>query len=139
MTTNSSEATRIVLEIEGVEVTAHLDGSATSASLLAWLPLTLPFRDMGGQEKLADLGDALSLDGAPSRSDARSRTIGYYSPARSLVLYYEYVGAFAGIVPLGSFDDVEPVRDLADGTHVTLRLATHSTSAFAKGPHHDNS
>ena len=129
MTTNSGETTPIVLEVGGVEVTARLDGSATSAALVSRLPLTLPFRDLGGQEKLADLEEALSVDGAPSQSDARPRTIGYYSPTRNLVLYYEYVGAFAGIVPLGSFDDVEPVRDLADGTHVTLRLATHSASA----------
>ncbi|QHC58732.1 cyclophilin-like fold protein [Rathayibacter sp. VKM Ac-2760] len=126
MTTNSREATPIVLDIGGVEVTARLDGSATSASLLARLPLTLTFRDLGGQEKLADLGEALSLRGAPDRSDARPCTIGYYSPTRNLVLYYEHVGSFAGIVPFGTFDAIEPVRDLADGTLVTLRLSESS-------------
>jgi hypothetical protein len=123
MTTAPGAATPIVLEIDGVKVSGRLDASATSESLLALLPLTLSFRDMGGQEKLADLGVALSLDGAPSRSDAQPLTIGYYSPTQNLVLYYEHVGTFSGIVPLGEFDDLGPVKDLADGTRVTLRHA----------------
>lgn len=123
MTATSEPPTAIVLEIDGVEIPGRLEGGATSASLLARLPRTLPFRDMGGQEKLADLGEALDLLGAPSRSDTQPRTIGYYGPTRNLVLYYEYVGTFSGIVPFGSFDDLGPVEDLADGTPVTLRRA----------------
>lgn len=123
MTTAPGMSTPIVLEIDGVEIAARLDGSPTSESLLARLPLTLRFRDMGAQEKLADLGAALDLDGAPARSAAQPLTIGYYSPTRNLVLYYEHVGTFSGIVPIGSFDDLGPVRDLADGTPVTVRRA----------------
>lgn len=53
---------------------------ATSVSLLAQLPLTLSFRDHGGQEKNSRLPAPLDLAGAPDGSDAAPLTIGYCVP-----------------------------------------------------------
>ena len=74
-----------------------------------------------GQEKIAALPAPLSLDGESARSDAPALTIGYYNPSQSLVVYYEDVGTFGGIVPLGRLDDVGPVVARTEDFTATLR------------------
>ena len=119
---SAAEALRVVVDLgDGTQVTGELDGSATARSLLEQLPLTLAFRDFGGQEKIAALPAPLSLDGAPARSDAPALTIGYYTPSQSLVLYYEDVGSFGGIVPIGHLDDVGPLVARTEDFTATLR------------------
>lgn len=85
--------------------------SAATASLLELLPLELSFTDFGGQEKLAALPESLDLDGMPVGSSAEPGTIGYYAPDQALVLYYESVGYYQGIIPLGTFEDVASIKD----------------------------
>ena len=92
-------------------VTGVLHPSAATASLLAMLPLKLSFTDFGGQEKLAALPESLDLGGMPDGSSAEPGTIGYYAPHQVLVLYYESVGYYRGIIPLGTFEDVASIRD----------------------------
>ncbi|MDN4644775.1 cyclophilin-like fold protein [Arthrobacter sp. PsM3] len=111
------------MELDGREIAGELDNSPTSASLLAQLPLMLSFRDHGGQEKISELPAPLDLDGAPKGSDAAPPTIGYYAPERSLVLYYHQVGRFAGIVPIGTYQNSDAVRNQIDGFTVTIRKA----------------
>ncbi len=96
--------TAITIEFDGREVHGTLADNATARSLLAHLPLMLSFSDYGGQEKIARLPQSLSTDGAAAASDAPARTIGYYVPNQSLVLYYDDVGRFNGIVPIGTYD-----------------------------------
>lgn len=115
-------STPLLLDVDGSTISARLDGSAVSASLVEQLPLTLPVRDFGGQEKVADLPEPLDLDGAPAGSGAESGMIGYYAPDQRLILYYEQVGYHAGIVPLGTFDNVPAIEGLPDGTTLTLRV-----------------
>lgn len=115
-------STALLLDVDGSAITAHLDDSAVSASLLAQLPLTLPIRDFGGQEKVADLPEPLDLDGAPAGSGAEPGMIGYYVPDQRLILYYEQVGYHAGIVPLGTFDDVLAIKALPNGTTLTMQV-----------------
>lgn len=43
--------------------------------------------------------------------------------AWALVLYYEHVGHFNGIVPIGMFEDLAAVRDQEDGFTATLDVA----------------
>lgn len=121
--TATSTTTPIVIELQGQRIAGKLDGSATSASLLAQLPLTLKFRDHGGQEKLAQLPAPLDLEGAPEGSDAAPLTIGYYAPDQSLVLYYRHVGHFNGIVPLGTYEITGAIENQADGFAATIRKA----------------
>ena len=113
--------TPVVLQIDGTTISARLEDSAASASLLAQLPLTLLFRDFDGQEKVAELPEPLDLDGAPAGSNADPGMIGYYVPDQRLILYYDQVGYYAGIVPLGTFDDVPTIERLMDGSLVTIR------------------
>ncbi len=110
-----------MLDLDGTAISGRLDDSAASTSLLGRLPLTLPFRDVGGQEKVAELPEPLDLDGAPAGSNADPGMIGYYVPDQRLILYYDQVGYYAGIVPLGTFDDVPAIEGLMDGSLVTIR------------------
>lgn len=106
-----SAATPITIDVNGTVVTGALAPSAAAASLLARLPLDLRFEDFGGQEKIASLPAPLSLDGMPEGGSAEPGTIGYYAPDQGLVLYYDSVGYYPGIIPLGTFDDIAAVRD----------------------------
>ncbi|MEW1985905.1 cyclophilin-like fold protein [Pseudarthrobacter oxydans] len=117
----AAETTPITIDIDGGTVTGALSSNATARSLIQQLPLTLSFRDYGGQEKIADLPEALSLDGVPAGDSAEPLTIGYYAPDQALVLYYESVGYSRGIVRIGSFDDLAAIRDQTSG--FTARLA----------------
>jgi hypothetical protein len=103
--------TPIHISFDGAAVSGTLFDNATARSLIGRLPLTLSFSDYGGQEKLAKLPEPLSLDGVPPGDDAGPLTIGYYAPGQVLVLYYEPVGYYQGIVRIGTFDDLEAIRN----------------------------
>ena len=117
----SSQLAPITIQIDGETVTGTLSGNTAARSLIEQLPLTLSFDDYGGKEKIAELPEPLSLDGVPAGDDADPLTIGYYAPDQALVLYYEHVGYFPGIVRIGSFDDLATIRDHTGG--FTARLA----------------
>ena len=116
-----ADSTPITIQIDGETVTGTLSSNATARTLIGQLPLTISFRDYGGQEKIADLPEALSLDGVPAGDRAEPLTIGYYAPDQALVLYYESVGYSRGIVRIGSLDDLAAIRDKTGG--FTARLA----------------
>ncbi len=116
----SSQLAPITIQIDGETVTGTLSGNAAARSLIEQLPLTLSFSDYGGKEKIAELPEPLSLDGVPAGDDADPLTIGYYAPDQALVLYYEHVGYFPGIVRIGSFDDLATIRDRTGGFTATL-------------------
>jgi len=103
--------TALSITVNARTVTAQLGDNAATTSLLAQLPLELYFADFGGQEKIARIPSPLALDGLPTGGSAEPGTIGYYAPDQSLVLYYDSVGYYPGIIPLGVFDDIAAVRD----------------------------
>lgn len=116
--------TPIAINFDGAAVKGSLFGNATARSLVDWLPLKISFSDFGGQEKLAKLPAPLSLDGVPPGDDADPLTIGYYAPGQALVLYYEHVGYYQGIVQIGTFDDLAAIRDRNGGFTATISLGT---------------
>jgi hypothetical protein len=120
----TAEGTPVTIRIDGGTVTGTLSGNATARFLIDQLPLTLSFSDYGGQEKLAELPGPLSLDGVPAGDDADPLTIGYYAPGQALVLYYEHVGYFRGIVRIGTFDDLATVRDRRGRFTATLSVSS---------------
>lgn len=108
-----SSDTSIVITFGGTAIDGTLTPSATTDALVAQLPLELSFDDHGNQEKVADLPAPLSIAGMPEGSGAGPGVIGYYAPNQVLVLYYDEVPYFTGIVPIGTFEDVAAVRDAA--------------------------
>lgn len=113
-TNSPSEATvtdtDILITINATTIRGTLQPSAATTSLLSQLPLELSFRDYGGQEKIADLPRPVSLDGMPAGGAAEPGTIGYYAPDQALVLYYKHVDYFTGIIPIGTFTDLEAIQ-----------------------------
>jgi hypothetical protein len=99
----------------------ELDGSAASKSLLAQFPLTLSFRDHGGQEKIAAIPAPLDLQDSTAGSDAAALTLGYYVPEQSLVLYYRHVGYFAGIIPIGTYESADALKNQRRDFTATIR------------------
>ena len=116
----SSQPTPITIHIDGETVAGTLSGNTAARSLIEQLPLTLSFGDYGGTDKIAELPEPLSLDGVPAGDDADPLTIGYNAPDQVLVLYYEHVGYFPGIVRIGSFDDLASIRDRTGRFTATL-------------------
>lgn len=104
-------------------LTGTLTDSDPSRELVEQHPLTLSFSDFGGQEKTAPLPVPLPLDGVPSGSDAEPLTIGYYVPDQVLVLFYERVGYFTGIVRLGALDAGADIEAFESDFSATLDLA----------------
>ncbi|MGY4857299.1 cyclophilin-like fold protein [Cryobacterium sp. AP23] len=119
----SKAATGIVIKVGDQGIAGELDDSITAASLIAQLPLTLSFRDYGGHEKMAELPAALDVTVAPAESDAEPLTIGYYAPEQRLILYYDYVASFPGIIPIGSYEDTDAIENQTAEFSVTIRQA----------------
>ncbi|KJL42573.1 MULTISPECIES: cyclophilin-like fold protein [Microbacterium] len=120
----TSRHTAIDIELPGMHLTGSVDHTPIASSLLALLPLTLQFTDFGAQEKIGRLPAALRISGAPRSSNAPAATIAYYQPAQSLVLYYEDVGTFPGIMPVGWLDEVTGLREITSDFTATIRRAT---------------
>jgi hypothetical protein len=96
--------------------TAQLEDNSASRDLVSLLPLDVVFHDFGGQEKLATLPRKLDVSGMPTGDRAAAGDIGYYSPNGSLVLYYQDVGYWDGIVRLGRLENqVTLIAGLPDG------------------------
>ncbi len=120
---STTATTPIIIDFDGRQVRGELDGSPASLSLIDQLPLTLSFRDLNGQEKIAGLPAPLNLDGAPEGSGASPLTIAYWAPTQGFVLYYEQVGYFRGIVPIGTFENADAVQGQRSDFNATIRKA----------------
>ena len=117
-------ATPIRVVVGGTVLLATLWDNPAARSLVDQLPLSVPFRDYGQQEKVGTPSLPLSMDGMPAGDDPEPLDIGYYAPSGDLVLYYADVGYFAGIARLGHFDPpVDDLVDLPDGTMITIEVA----------------
>jgi hypothetical protein len=117
--------TAIRIIVDGKTRIAQLADNPTARDLLDQLPLTLSFRDFDQLEKIANLPEPLTTDGAPDGSDPDPGDLGYYAPSGDLVLYYGDVGYFNGIIHLGRFDDgdLDIVERQPDGFSVTIEPA----------------
>jgi hypothetical protein len=120
---SAAEGTRLTITIGSEVLHGSLADTATGRALIEQLPLTLPFSDFAGQEKLAKLPCALTSEGAPPGDDADPLTIGYYAPSQSLVLYYTHVPYYAGIIRIGTFEDSARIRDRTDDFTATIEIA----------------
>ncbi|MCO5219163.1 MAG: cyclophilin-like fold protein [Thermomicrobiales bacterium] len=123
------EGTAVSVVIGDVEVDAHLFDNPAAHDLISMLPLSLTFRDYAGQEKLAELPRSLSMDGAPSEASAMPGDITYYAPDQVIVLLYEPIDSFPGIVPIGRFDgSIQAITDQRGDFHAQIRMAAEEQS-----------
>lgn len=120
-----TQGTAITIGIGDTTLEGRLWDNPTAQDLIAQLPLTLEFRDLNNVEKIARLPRELTMDGVPEGDDPEPQDIAYYAPSGDLVLYYEDIGYWDGIVRLGTVDsDIEPIRSQA-GTF-TATIETHN-------------
>jgi hypothetical protein len=120
----SAQGIPIRITFGSTTLTGRLNDTSTARALADQLPLTLPFRDVMNQEKIAALPRALPLTGVPEGDSADPGDIGYWVPDKSLVLYYRDVGFYNGIVRIGSFDGGrEILKQQSDRFQVTLERA----------------
>jgi hypothetical protein len=114
--------TAIRITVADQIVTAWLSDNSTAHDLARQLPLTLQFRDFNRVEKIAELPQPLTTEGAPAGDDPDISDIGYYAPSHSLVLYYGDVGYWNGIVRIGRFhdSDIDLIERQPDGFNVTI-------------------
>jgi hypothetical protein len=117
--------TAIRITVADQILTARLADNPTAHDLAGRLPLTLRFRDFNSVEKIAELPQPLTTEGAPAGDDPDINDIGYYAPSRSLVFYYGDVGYWNGIVRVGRFQDgdIGLIERQPDGFNVTIEKA----------------
>lgn len=116
--------TPITVTIGETVLEGRLRDSPTARDLRAQLPLELEFRDLNSVEKIARLPHELTMDGVPEGDDPEPNDIGYYAPTGDLVLYYDDVGYWDGIVRLGVFtSDMDPIRNQAGTFTAIIQLA----------------
>lgn len=104
---NSNETmqnTRIKLSFNNEEVYVKLDDNQTSRDFLEMLPLTLQFEDYNDTEKIANLPEKLSTDGAPSGYDPQIGDFSYYAPWGNLSVFYKDFRYSNSLVKLGTFE-----------------------------------
>lgn len=115
---------RILLTVNGTDLPATLNDSATARDFASLLPLTLSLSDFHRNEKIADLPKRLSIKGAPSGTAANAGDLTYYSPWGNLAIFYRDFGHSQGLVSLGHIDaPLDPLISIADGTTLTVVAA----------------
>lgn len=115
---------KIELVIGNARVEGELYDHPVARQLAAALPLDLVFTDFNQVEKVADLGQELTLRDVPDADAPEAGEIGYYAPTRGLVLYYDRPGRWPGLVRMGRFThDLDALRDLPDGTRIRITTA----------------
>ena len=122
--TPASGPVPITLTIGGRSYPATLADNPTARDLADRLPLTLTFSDYHGVEKVAPLPERLTTVGVPSGAEPEINDIGYYAPYNNLVLYYDEVGYWEGIVRLGTLiDGMDEIARQADDFSLTIEKA----------------
>lgn len=82
-------------------LSATLKDTAASRDFIAQLPLTLELKDYASTEKVADLPEKLSTQGAPEGYEPSVGDITYYAPWGNLAVFYRDFGYSRGLVNLG--------------------------------------
>lgn len=98
------EMTKIRMTIEGTEVTATLADNTTAREFISLLPMSLTLEDYNKTEKVSDLPQRLSIEGAPEGFDPSAGDIAYYAPWGNLAVFYRDFGYSRGLVQLGRIE-----------------------------------
>lgn len=124
---NSNETmqnARIKLTFNNEEVYVKLDDNETSRDFLEMLPLTLQFEDYNNTEKIANLPEKLSLDGAPSGYDPQIGDFSYYAPWGNLSVFYKDFRYSNSLVKLGTFESgIEKLGNMNEDFTVKIEIA----------------
>jgi hypothetical protein len=96
---------RVQFDVEGTVLEASLDDTQAARDLVAQLPLTLPFEDYGGNEKIAYPPEELSNDEPPVDANVETGDLAYYVPWGDIIVFYADGGPYSeSLIRLGRFD-----------------------------------
>ncbi|BDE96080.1 cyclophilin-like fold protein [Raoultibacter timonensis] len=105
------ETGRMLITVGTQSFAVSLEDSEAARALAALLPFELELRDVNGNEKFAELPDALPVDSsAPGRIEAGDLML--YGDD-SIVLFYESFDSPYSYTRLGRVDDPAPLADIA--------------------------
>jgi hypothetical protein len=113
---------KIKLTTEDTQMTATLLDNATTRAFISLLPLTLTLEDYNETEKISDLPERLSTEGAPAGSDPSVGDIAYYAPWGNLAIFYKDFGYSSGLVILGKLDGDTEALNVPGSLNVTIEL-----------------
>jgi len=91
----------IRISLPDTALTATLNNSVPAQDFLALLPLTLTLTDFNGTEKVSDLPETLSTQGAPEGFKPEEGDLTYYAPWGNLAIFYRDFAYSEGLVKLG--------------------------------------
>jgi hypothetical protein len=95
---------RIRLTAPNSELSATMLDNATARDFVSLLPLTLTLRDYESAEKISDLPQSLSTDGAPPGANPEVGDVTLYAPWGNLAIFYRDAAYADGLVKLGTVD-----------------------------------
>ena len=78
----------MVINVEGTDYAAELNGNATSSDIAAMLPLTLSMQRFAEHEYYAELPARPSIEGVPATSHIEAGGIYYWEGWNAFVLNY---------------------------------------------------
>ena len=114
---------KILLTVDGKQLTGTLVDSETARDFASLLPLTVTLEDYADTEKITYLPRKLSTKGAPSGSDPSVGDIAYYAPWGNLALFYKDFQYSSGLVILGKIDGGLEAFTRRDNLKATIELA----------------
>lgn len=92
---------QIKIEMAEATLTADMDNNPSARAFLALLPLTLTLDDYAATEKISDLPQKLSRDGAPAGITPAAGDLTYYAPWGNLAIFYRGFRYSEGLIKLG--------------------------------------
>ena len=110
---------RVKFTWSGGEAVAELNGSPSTESLWAMLPVTVDFKDFNGVERIAYTEKELSAEGAPESCTPDAGTLALYAPWGNLSVFYKPFRESRGLVPLGRFvEGADKVSTLGEAVRI---------------------
>ena len=96
--------TIVKLSFNNEEILVRMTDSPSSRDFVAMLPLTLTFEDYNNTEKISNLPEKLSTQGAPAGITPSAGDFTYYSPWGNLAIFYKDFRYSERLVPLGRIE-----------------------------------
>lgn len=121
-TTQPTTIMKISLKLQDKTLTATLCDTPTARHFASMLPLTLTLADYSKTEKISDLPNKLTNEGAPAGADPSVGDIAYYAPWGNLALFYKDFGYSNGLIILGKLDSGAEALNVPGSVKVTIEL-----------------
>ena len=112
---------RIRFTFNGRQAVALLSDNPTTRSMLAHLPVTIPFEDYAGTEKIAYFPQKLSGENAPDGYAPAAGDITCYGPWGNLAIFYKGRSYSGGLIYMGTIESgLDELARQGSGFDVTI-------------------